>query len=126
MSFTAAQKKTIGAMSSVVGLRMLAVFLILPVFTLYARQFTNSYLLIGLAFGIYGLSRAIFQIPFGYLSDKYGRKNILFVGMLLFGIFTILIGFSSNILELILLRFLQGVAAESSVAFALVADTVSE
>jgi predicted MFS family arabinose efflux permease len=126
MSFTSAQKKTIGAMSSVVGLRMLAVFLILPVFTLYARQFTNSYLLIGLAFGIYGLSRAIFQIPFGYLSDKYGRKNILFIGMLLFGIFTILIGFSSNILELILLRFLQGVAAESSVAFALVADTVSE
>ncbi|MHB1665072.1 MAG: MFS transporter [bacterium] len=126
MSFTSAQKKTIGAMSSVVGLRMLAVFLILPVFTLYARQFTNSYLLIGLAFGIYGLSRAIFQIPFGYLSDKYGRKNILFAGMLLFGIFTISIGFSSNILELILLRFLQGVAAESSVAFALVADTVSE
>ncbi len=126
MSFTSVQKKTIGAMSSVVGLRMLAVFLILPVFTLYARQFTNSYLLIGLAFGIYGLSRAIFQIPFGYLSDKYGRKNILFAGMLLFGIFTILIGFSSNILELILLRFLQGVAAESSVAFALVSDTVSE
>ncbi len=126
MPFTSAQKKTISAMSSVVGLRMLAVFLILPVFTLYARQFTNSYLLIGLAFGIYGLSRAIFQIPFGYLSDKYGRKNILFAGMLLFGIFTILIGFSSNILELILLRFLQGVAAESSVAFALVADTVSE
>jgi predicted MFS family arabinose efflux permease len=126
MPFTSAQKKTIGAMSSVVGLRMLAVFLILPVFTLYARQFTNSYLLIGLAFGIYGLSRAIFQIPFGFLSDKYGRKNILFIGMLLFGIFTIFIGFSSNILELILLRFLQGVAAESSVAFALVSDTVSE
>ncbi len=113
-------------MSMVVGTRMLAVFLILPVFTLFGREFTGSLLLIGLAFGIYGLSRAIFQIPFGFLSDKLGRKNILFYGMLLFGIFTVIIGFASNIYELIALRFLQGVAAESSVAFALVSDTVSE
>lgn len=126
MGFSSSQKKTIMAMSSVVGLRMLAVFLILPIFTLYAGKFTNNFILIGIAFGIYGLSRAIFQIPFGFLSDKFGRKNILFIGMLLFGIFTFIIGFSSNILELIVLRFLQGVAAESSVAFALVSDTVSE
>jgi MFS family permease len=126
MGFTSSQKKTIMAMSSVVGLRMLAVFLILPIFTLYAGKFTNNFILIGIAFGIYGLSRAIFQIPFGFLSDKFGRKNILFIGMLLFGIFTFIIGFSSNILELIVLRFLQGVAAESSVTFALVSDTVSE
>ncbi|MCL4497578.1 MAG: MFS transporter [Deltaproteobacteria bacterium] len=126
MAFNKKQKKTIAAMSSVVGLRMLAVFLILPVFVLFAEKFTSSFILIGVAFGIYGLSRAIFQIPFGYISDKIGRKNVLFFGMLLFGIFTFIIGFSENIYELILLRFLQGVAAESSVAFALVSDTVSE
>ena len=114
------------AMSSVVGLRMLAVFLILPVFALFAEKFTTNLILIGIAFGIYGLSRAIFQIPFGYLSDKIGRKNVLFFGMLLFGILTFIIGFTSNIYELISFRFLQGVAAESSVAFALVSDTVSE
>ncbi len=126
MAFNKKQKKTIIAMSSVVGLRMLAVFLVLPVFVLFAEKFTSSFILIGIAFGIYGLSRAIFQIPFGYISDKIGRKNVLFFGMLLFGIFTFIIGFSDNIYELISLRFLQGVAAESSVAFALVSDTVSE
>lgn len=126
MSFNKVQKKTIAAMSLVVGLRMLAVFLVLPVFVLFAGRFTGSLLLIGIAFGIYGLSRAIFQIPFGFISDKFGRKNILFAGMLLFGIMTFLIGFSTDIYELIVLRFLQGVAAESSVAFALVSDTVSE
>ena len=126
MAFNKKQKKNIAAMSSVVGLRMLAVFLVLPVFVLFAEKFTSSFILIGIAFGIYGLSRAIFQIPFGYISDKIGRKNVLFFGMLLFGIFTFIIGFSDNIYELILLRFLQGVAAESSVAFALVSDTVSE
>jgi MFS family permease len=126
MAFNKRQKKTIIAMSSVVGLRMLAVFLVLPVFVLFAGNFSSNFFLIGIAFGIYGLSRAIFQIPFGYLSDKIGRKNILFLGMLLFGALTFIIGFSSNIYELILLRFLQGVAAESSVAFALVSDTVSE
>ncbi len=126
MAFNKKQKKTIIAMSSVVGLRMLAVFLVLPVFVLFAEKFTSSFILIGIAFGIYGLSRAIFQIPFGYISDKIGRKNVLFFGMLLFGVFTFVIGFSDNIYELILLRFLQGVAAESSVAFALVSDTVSE
>ncbi|RZV39649.1 MAG: MFS transporter [Candidatus Acidulodesulfobacterium acidiphilum] len=126
MAFNKKQKKTIAAMSSVVGLRMLAVFLVLPVFVLFAEKFTSSFILIGIAFGIYGLSRAIFQIPFGYISDKIGRKNVLFFGMLLFGIFTFIIGFSDNIYELILFRFLQGVAAESSVAFALVSDTVSE
>ena len=126
MAFDRVQKKTIAAMSSVVGLRMLAVFLVLPVFVLFAEKFTSSFILIGIAFGIYGLSRAIFQIPFGYISDKIGRKNVLFFGMLLFGTLTFIIGFSSNIYELISLRFLQGVAAESSVAFALVSDTVSE
>ena len=126
MAFNKKQKKTIAAMSSVVGLRMLAVFLVLPVFVLFAEKFTSSFILIGIAFGIYGLSRAIFQIPFGYISDKIGRKNVLFFGMLFFGVFTFIIGFSDNIYELILLRFLQGVAAESSVAFALVSDTVSE
>ncbi len=126
MAFNKTQKKTIMAMSSVVGLRMLAVFLVLPVFVLFAEKFTTNLILVGIAFGIYGLSRAIFQIPFGYLSDKIGRKNVLFFGMLLFGVLTFIIGFTSNIYELISLRFLQGVAAESSVAFALVSDTVSE
>ncbi len=126
MAFNKTQKKTLMAMSSVVGLRMLAVFLVLPVFALFAEKFTANLILIGIAFGIYGLSRAIFQIPFGYFSDKIGRKNVLFFGMLLFGILTFIIGFTSNIYELISLRFLQGVAAESSVAFALVSDTVSE
>ena len=117
MAFNKTQKKTIAAMSSVVGLRMLAVFLVLPVFVLFAKKFSSNFILIGIAFGIYGLSRAIFQIPFGYLSDKIGRKNVLFFGMLLFGALTFIIGFSSNIYELIFLRFLQGVAAERNLEY---------
>ena len=73
------------SLASVLFLRMLGLFLILPVFTLYARTLTDSTpTLVGLAFGVYGLTQASLQIPFGMLSDKLGRKPIIFAGLLIF------------------------------------------
>ena len=67
---TTLQKKVLVALAATVGLRMLGLFLVLPVFTLYGLQFTSSRFLVGFAFGCYGLTMAILQIPFGRLSDR--------------------------------------------------------
>jgi MFS family permease len=105
---------------------MLGIFLVLPVFTLYGEQFTSSKPLIGLAFGAYGLSNALLQIPFGWLSDRFGRKPLLLVGLGLHSVGSILAAVPGNIAVLIAARLIQGAGAISSVAFALVADSVDE
>jgi len=126
MGFTASQWQMIIAMSAAVGLRMLGLFLVLPVFTLYGQQFTDSKFLIGLAFGGYGLTMAIVQYPFGRFSDRYGRKRILIIGMLLFSAGAILAAIPASIEWLIAARFLQGLGGITSVSFALIADVVEE
>src|SRR5260370_29819861 len=82
--FTTLQKKVLVALASTVGLRMLGLFLVLPVFTLYGLQFTSSRFLVGFAFGSYGLTMAILQIPLGRLSDLIGRRKVLLLGRTLF------------------------------------------
>ena len=82
-SFTSTQKKVLFALASMVGLRMLGLFLVLPVFTLYGLQFTTSKFLVGFAFGAYALVMAILQIPLGRLSDRIGRRKVLVMGMTL-------------------------------------------
>lgn len=126
IGFTASQWQMIIAMSAAIGLRMLGLFLVLPVFTLYGQQFTDSNFLIGLAFGGYGLTMAIVQYPFGRLSDRYGRKRILIIGMLLFSAGAILAAMPPSIEWLIAARFLQGLGGITSVSFALIADVVQE
>ena len=75
-------------LASVYALRMLGMFLILPVFSLAAKQLSggDNYTLIGIAFGAYGLTQAVLQIPFGMASDRYGRKPIIVFGLLLFAV----------------------------------------
>lgn len=126
LGFTSEQWRTIVAMSTAVALRMLGLFLVLPVFTLYGQQFTNSKFLIGLAFGGYGLTMALVQYPFGRLSDRYGRKKILVIGMLLFSAGAVLAAIPPSIGWLIAARFLQGLGGITSVSFALIADVVEE
>ncbi|MGH7428375.1 MAG: MFS transporter [Candidatus Methylomirabilaceae bacterium] len=124
--FSPDQKRTIATLSTAIAIRMLGVFLVLPVFTLYGEQFTSSKPLIGLAFGAFGLTNAVFQIPFGWLSDRFGRKPFLLIGLGLHSIGAILAAVPPNIFALIVARLIQGAGAISSVVFALVADSIEE
>lgn len=129
-SFTSAQKKVLFTLASMVGLRMLGLFLVLPVFTLYGLQFTTSKFLVGFAFGAYALVMAALQIPMGRWSDRVGRRKVLVVGMTLFSLGSFLCALpplfphSWRIWELILGRLVQGGGAIVSVAFATVADYI--
>jgi len=128
--FTPTQRKVLFALASVVGLRMLGLFLVLPVFTLYGLQFTNSRFLVGFAFGGYALTMAILQIPMGRLSDRIGRRKVLLLGMTLFSLGSFLCAVphwfphSLQIGALIFGRLVQGCGAIVSVAFATVADFI--
>jgi MFS family permease len=130
LSFTSTQKKVLFALASMVGLRMLGLFLVLPVFTLYGLQFTSSKFLVGFAFGAYALVMAILQIPMGRLSDRIGRRKVLVIGMTFFSVGSFLCALppllphSWGIWELIFGRLVQGGGAIVSVAFATVADYV--
>jgi MFS family permease len=130
LPFTTVQKKILAALASTVGLRMLGLFLVLPVFTLYGLQFTPSRFLVGFAFGCYGLTMAILQIPFGRLSDRIGRRKVLILGMALFSGGSFLCAMphwfpqSWQIGVLILGRLVQGGGAIISTAFAAVADHI--
>ena len=84
--YTATQKKIHAALACTVGLRMLGLFLVMPVFTLYGLQFTHSRFLVGFAFGCYGLTMAVLQVPLGRLSDRIGRRKVLLLGMALFSL----------------------------------------
>jgi len=115
------------SLASVLFLRMLGLFLILPVFTLYARTLTESTpTLVGLAFGIYGLTQASLQIPFGMLSDKLGRKPVIFAGLLIFAAGSLLASQADSIWAMILGRALQGAGAISAALMALAADLTRE
>jgi len=106
---------------------MLGLFMLFPVMSVYAGNYDNSTpFLIGLALGIYGLTQALLQIPFGYLSDRYGRKPILIIGLLIFFLGSVLAASTSNILLVVVGRALQGGAALSAVLMAFLADLVSE
>tara|TARA_B100002003_G_scaffold126146_1_gene116526 strand:+ start:1225 stop:2391 length:1167 start_codon:yes stop_codon:yes gene_type:complete len=113
--------------SLVMATRMLGLFMLFPVISVYANEYQNTTpFLIGLAIGIYGLTQAFFQIPFGYLSDRFGRKPLLYMGLSLFFLGSVLAANSTNVFYVILGRALQGSGAISAVLMALLADSISE
>ena len=121
------EKRSITALASVYGLRMFGLFLILPVLAIYAEQLDGSSpMLMGVALGVYGITQAIFQIPFGVMSDKFGRKPIIIFGLVIFIIGSLVAAFSSTISGVIIGRALQGAGAIASVVLALTSDLTRE
>jgi MFS family permease len=116
------------SLAGVFGLRMLGLFLILPVFAVHAPRLSggDNLTLVGIALGAYGLSQAILQIPFGMASDRWGRKPVIYVGLAVFAAGSVLAGVASDIWIAIAGRTLQGAGAVSSVVVALAADLTRE
>jgi MFS family permease len=116
------------SLAGVFGLRMLGLFLILPVFALHAPQLAggDNLTLVGIALGAYGLSQAILQIPFGMASDRWGRKPVIYIGLVIFAAGSFLAAAAGDIWTAIAGRILQGAGAISSVVVALAADLTRE
>jgi len=115
-------------LASIYSLRMLGIFLILPIFSIYASELSGrpTEFQIGLAFGIYGLTQAILQIPFGMTSDRLGRKPVIYFGLLLFIIGSFIAGVSEQIEGVIIGRAIQGSGAISAVLTAFLSDLTSD
>jgi MFS family permease len=119
--------KAATSLASIFGLRMLGVFMFIPIFTAYTQNLSGATpFLIGVAMGVYGLTQAIFQLPLGAWSDKLGRKPIAILGLLIFALGSLIGAFADNIAWMILARALQGVGAIGSTLMALLADLTSE
>jgi MFS family permease len=116
------------SLASVFALRMLGLFLILPVFAVHARGLPGGEdaLLVGLALGIYGLTQALLQLPFGMASDRLGRKPVIIAGLLIFAAGSFIAAAADSVWIAILGRALQGAGAISAAITALIADATRE
>jgi len=116
------------SLAGVFGLRMLGLFFILPVLAVHAAHIRggDNLTLVGIALGAYGLSQGVLQIPFGAASDRWGRKPVLYAGLLIFAAGSFLGCAADDIWTMIAARVLQGAGAISSVAMALAADLTRE
>ena len=113
--------------SLIMSVRMLGLFMLFPVMSVYASEYVNSTpFLLGMAIGIYGLTQALLQIPFGYLSDRFGRKPILVIGLIIFFLGSVVAANTSNLILVVIGRALQGGGAISAVLMAFLADSVNE
>src|SRR5450830_1018489 len=112
------------SLAAIYGLRMFGMFSILPIFAIYASTFPEhpSPFMIGLALGAYGLTQALFQLPFGMASDKFGRKPMIYLGLSIFAIGSMVAALAMNIEGVIIGRAIQGAGAVSAVVTALLAD----
>ncbi|MDP2792738.1 MAG: MFS transporter [Sulfurisoma sp.] len=122
------ERRAGASLAAIFGLRMLGLFLILPVFVAGAGQLDGGadLTLVGIALGAYGLTQALFQIPFGAASDRWGRKPIIVAGLLLFALGSVVAALAQDMTTVILGRVLQGAGAISAAVTALAADLTRE
>lgn len=124
---TPGERRSAFALAGIFSLRMLGLFMILPVFALYADQLQGATpALMGLAIGIYGMTQAVLQIPFGLVSDRLGRKPVIAAGLLIFALGSVVAALSDHIYGVILGRALQGCGAIAAAVMALAADLTRE
>jgi len=121
---TALERRSSFSLASIFALRMLGLFLVLPVFALEARKYPggDDPALVGLAMGIYGLTQAFLQLPLGMASDRFGRKRVIVLGLLVFAAGSLLAALADTLTGLLVGRALQGAGAVSAAVTALLAD----
>jgi len=121
------ERQGVFSLAGIYSLRMLGLFMILPVFALYAEHLRGSTpLLTGLALGGYGLTMALLQIPFGMMSDRFGRKPVIAAGLLLFALGGAVAAMADSVTGVIAGRLLQGSGAIAAAVMALIADLTDE
>jgi len=126
-AYTPAERDAVLSLAGIFSLRMVGLFMILPVFAVYGAGLDGATpLLIGLAVGAYGLAQLCLQIPFGLLADRHDRRLLIMIGLLLFVAGGLVAAASSSIWGVIAGRFLQGAGAISAVVMALLSDLVRE
>jgi MFS family permease len=124
---TSLERRASYSLAGIYSLRMMGLFMILPVFSLYADSLAHTTpVLLGIALGAYGLTQALFQIPFGMLSDRFGRKPIITTGLLIFAIGSVVAASAHSIITVIIGRALQGSGAIAAAIMALTADLTRE
>jgi MFS family permease len=127
-TMTRAEKRAASGLAAIFGLRMLGMFLILPVFALYAEHLPggDNHTLVGLALGMYGLTQALLMIPFGMASDRIGRKKVIIFGLVVFALGSFVAAAATDITWTIIGRALQGAGAISAAVTAMLADLTRE
>lgn len=121
------EKKASVSLAAVFGMRMIGLFMILPVFAIYGVHLTGySPIWLGLAIGAYGFTQALLQIPMGMLSDKFGRKPVIVGGLIIFCFGSLVAALSDTVYGVVLGRALQGMGAIASATLALAADLSRE
>jgi len=122
------ERRAGASLASIFALRMLGLFLILPVFSVYAKTLPggDNLALVGFALGAYGLTQALFQIPYGIASDLWGRKQVIVVGLLIFALGSFVAAWAPSMNWIIVGRVLQGMGAISAAVTALAADLTRE
>ena len=125
---TSEERRAGASLASIFALRMLGLFLILPVFSVYAKTLPggDNLALVGFALGAYGLTQAFFQIPYGIASDYFGRKLVIVVGLVIFALGSFVAAWAPDMTWIIVGRVLQGAGAISAAVTALAADLTRE
>jgi MFS family permease len=123
-TMTPLERRASASLASLFALRVLGLFLVLPVFALEASRYPGGAdaAQVGLAFGIYGLAQACLQIPFGLAADRWGRKPVIVFGLLLFALGSLWAAVATDLETLLMARALQGSGAISAAVTALLAD----
>ena len=119
--------KKILPLNIIISLRMFGLFIVLPVLSIYALNMPNSnHTMVGIIIGGYAITQMIFQVPFGAISDKIGRKKTIIIGLIIFALGSLIAGLANDVYTLLIGRLLQGAGAIGSVITATISDVVKE